>query len=115
MTMTHESEVIVDREIRTVADLSKNRELAKAAVLTRVITIEAALKALYCLRENDAAGRAAVVLGTQTIKGTFFLSPNGQNVYGLKQTTRVIDGVKRSMMSIKSVTPVSRVLSFEAK
>ena len=96
--------------------LLKLRDFATPGTLTRLITIETALKKLSVLRASDVVGRAEVEVAMETIKGTFFLSPDGSKVYGLKPTTRIIDGRKVKMLSIKSVTPVNDVLSFtEAK
>jgi hypothetical protein len=92
--------------------LMKVRELARPAVLTRAIRLGKALKELEAVRQSDEVGRKRILSQTETIKGTFFLSPSGTEVYGLKPTTRTIDGRKIKMLSIKSVTPVGEVLSF---
>ena len=97
--------------------LLRLRDFATKGELTRPITIGAALKLLAEIPAADIhERRRADVLGaTETIKGTFFLSPDGSKVYGLKPTTRVIDGRKVSMLSIKSVTPVISIITWEAK
>ena len=97
--------------------LLKLRDMATAGSLTVPITIGEALKVLEKIPDNWANDnrRAEVLATTKTIKGTFFLSPSGHEVYGLKPTTRVIDGRKVSMLSIKSVTPVTSIITWEAK
>jgi hypothetical protein len=95
--------------------LMKLRELARDGVMVRKLTIGEALKELESIPARDEMGRARVRKMTKTVRAQFFLSPSGADVYTLKPTTRVIDGRKVKMLSIKSVTPVGAVLSLEVK
>ncbi len=103
----------VDARSAIYLNLTENREEAMPGRLVHKATLGKVLKELATLRANDVAGRAELLTMTETVKAQFFLSPNGESVYVLKPTTRVVDGMKRSMLSIKAVVPVSSVLSFE--
>jgi hypothetical protein len=108
-----QGEHVRERRIETRPfGLMKVRELARPAVMTRKIRLGKVIKELEAVRQSDEVGRKRVLSQTETIEGTFFLSPSGTEIYGLKPTVRTIDGRKVKMLSIKSVTPVNEVLSF---
>ena len=95
-------------------DLGTSRdELTKAAV-TRRLTIREALPRLHSLRANDAAGRAALMTETKTVVAQWMMSENGTRLYGLKTTSRVIEGTKRSMLSVVVNLDPAAVLAMEA-
>ena len=95
--------------------ISKSRELLVGGVLIRNATIKEVLPELFKLRESDVAGRAEVLTMTKTVKARFMLSGSGAELYVLKPVTRVVDGVKKSMLAIVSVVPLSGVLAFELR
>jgi hypothetical protein len=102
----------VDVATKIYLQLGDSREEMMHATLICRATIADALKEIPRWRQDDQ-GRAEALKMTKTLKGQMFLSPSGDEVYVLKATTRTIDGMKRSMLSIKAVVPVSSVLSFE--
>ena len=93
--------------------LNKSRLLLVDGQVTHKATIGETLKRLSTLRESDVVARAEVLTATLTFKGSFMLSPSGSQLWGLKPTTRTIDGRKVNMLSIKFILAVADVLVFE--
>lgn len=112
MTMT---ETRQDARSALYLQLSETRDETVRATLTKKASISAVLKGLQSVRETETHRRGEILAMTETLTGEMFLSPSGTSVYVLKPTTRVVDGVKKSMLSVKHNIPVSDVLTFEVK